>query len=314
MHAITRPSLLITGHLGFVGQVLLRDHAQLIGGDFFQLKTLPADLDILNLVDLKKSLEQIQPQAVLHLAAQSFVPESFNNPARTLSVNLTGTLHLLQALDHINFQGRLLYVSSADVYGFVPEANLPITEEQAPLPRNPYAVSKLAAEYLCQQWNLRANYNIIIARPFNHIGPGQDERFIWSGLARQLAAIELGQRPPVLEVGNLGVSRDFTAVEDVIQAYIDLLRAPKNSLNGSVIYNICSGREVFLDQLLAQLINERGLSVELVIDPNRLRVAEQVRAVGSSEKIQKQVSWLIKKPVIAVLHDMVEDWKRKLLA
>ena len=107
MHAITRPSLLITGHLGFVGQVLLRDHAQLIGGDFFQLKTLPADLDILNLVDLKKSLEQIQPQAVLHLAAQSFVPESFNNPARTLSVNLTGTLHLLQALDHINFQGRL---------------------------------------------------------------------------------------------------------------------------------------------------------------------------------------------------------------
>jgi GDP-4-dehydro-6-deoxy-D-mannose reductase len=161
---------------------------------------------------------------------------------------------------------------------------------------------------------LQAAYDVLIARPFNHIGPGQDERFVWSGLTRQIAAIELGQQPNVIAVGNLLVSRDFSAVEDVLQAYMDLLQVPKTTLSGSAIYNICSGQEIYLNQLLGQLIDERGLVIDIKVDPSRLRAAEQVRAVGSSKKIKEQVSWAIKKPIVTVLHNMVEDWKRKLCA
>jgi len=314
MNASLPPSLLITGHLGFVGQTLLREDLHLQGRNAYQFKTLPEGLDICDQQALQYAVAQIRPDAVLHLAAQSFVPESFRDPSKTLAINLNGTLHLLQALDAINFQGRMLYVSSADVYGFVSENQLPITEDTPPAPRNPYAVSKLAAEHLCQQWSLQAAYDVLIARPFNHIGPGQDERFVWSGLTRQIAAIELGQQPNVIAVGNLLVSRDFSAVEDVLQAYMDLLQVPKTTLSGSAIYNICSGQEIYLNQLLGQLIDERGLVIDIKVDPSRLRAAEQVRAVGSSKKIKEQVSWAIKKPIVTVLHNMVEDWKRKLCA
>jgi GDP-4-dehydro-6-deoxy-D-mannose reductase len=314
MNSVDRPSLLITGHLGFVGQALLRDFPQLVGGDAYDYKTLSADLDILDIDSLQQELAVIQPDAVLHLAAQSFVPESFKNPSKTLAVNLMGTLHLLQALDRVHFKGRLLYVSSADVYGLVPEHCLPIAEDQPAAPRNPYAVSKLAAEYLCQQWAFQAGYSILIARPFNHIGPGQDERFIWADITRQIAAIELGQQSAILTVGNLEVSRDFTAVDDVLQAYIDLLKIPASALSGSLIYNICSGQESYLNDLLDRLINERGIQIDIQVDPNRLRAVEQVRTVGSSKKIKEQVSWMPKKPLMTVLHNMVEDWKRKLQA
>lgn len=312
MNASPPPSLLITGHLGFVGQTLLREYKNLKGGNTYEFKTFSDDLDICDQKALQYAVAQIRPDAVLHLAAQSFVPESFSDPSKTLEINLNGTLHLLQALDDINFQGRMLYVSSADVYGFVSENQLPITENTPPAPRNPYAVSKLAAEYLCQQWSLQAAYEILIARPFNHIGPGQDERFVWSGLTRQIAAIELGQQPNVITVGNLSVSRDFSAVEDILQAYLDLLRAPKAALSGSAIYNICSGQETYLNQLLGQLVNERGLVISVQVNHSRLRLVEQVRAVGSSEKIKQQVSWASKQPIITVLHNMVEDWKKKL--
>lgn len=314
MNASSPLSLLITGHLGFVGQTLLREYSRIQGGNRYEFKTLPDNLDICDLQGLHSALAQIRPDAVLHLAAQSFVPESFKDPSKTLAVNLNGTLNLLQALDEIDFRGRMLYVSSADIYGYIQENRLPITEDTPPAPRNPYAVSKLAAEHLCQQWSLQATYEILIARPFNHIGPGQDERFFWSGITRQIAAIELGQQSNFIKVGNLSVSRDFCAVEDVLQAYINLLQAPITSLSGLPIYNICSGQEIYLDQLLSQFINERGLMVKIQVEHNLLRASEQMRTVGCSKKINEQLSWSAKQPLVAVLHDMVEYWKRELCA
>ena len=312
---ITSPlSLLITGHLGFVGQTLLREYSRIEGGQAFEFKTLPDTLDICDLDSLHFALAKIRPDAVLHLAAQSFVPDSFEDPSKTFAVNLSGTLHLLQALDQIDFRGRLLYVSSADIYGFVQEERLPITEDTPPAPRNPYAVSKLAAEHLCLQWGLQATFEILIARPFNHIGPGQNDRFFWSRVTRQIAAIELGQQSNVIKVGNLSVSRDFCSVEDVLQAYIKLLQAPIISLSGPPIYNICSGQEIYLDKLLSELINERGLVVKIQVEKDLLRASEQMRAVGSSKKINEQISWNAKRPLVAVLHDMVEHWKRELCA
>ena len=150
---MTMPSrrLLVTGRHGFVGGILAQmlDRAPYAG--LWQLIEIPLDLDLRDPAAARALVELSEPDVVIHLAAQSAVPESFRDPEATFQVNLLGTLHLLQALKQQHFSGRVVYVSSGDVYGQVPAAELPASEERAPRPRNPYAVSKLAAEALCAQ-------------------------------------------------------------------------------------------------------------------------------------------------------------------
>src|SRR5690606_19227156 len=162
------------------------------------------------------------PDAVIHLAGQTFVPESFRDPSRTIQVNLLGTLNLLQALKRGGFNGTFLFVSSGDVYGQVAESALPISEELAPKPRNPYAVSKVAAELLCQQWGYAEGWRVLVARPFNHIGPGQAADFVVPSMARQMVGRAAGERRVTLEVGDIDVTRDFLDVRDVVSAYFAL--------------------------------------------------------------------------------------------
>ena len=165
--------LFVTGLSGFVGQHLqsrLKADASV-----WELLTVASRYDL----SQPHSLEGLWPEmpdAVIHLAGQTFVPEAFRDPARTLNINLLGTLNLLQALKARGFTGTFLYVSSGDVYGQVAESELPITERQPPCPRNPYAVSKLSAEFLSLQWGLSEGWPVMVARPFNHIGTGQKDR------------------------------------------------------------------------------------------------------------------------------------------
>lgn len=137
---------------------------------------------------------EIQPASVIHVAAQSFVLQSFENPHEALDINLIGTLNLLEALQAVNFNGRMLYVSSGDIYGKVSEANLHLDERHTLLPRNPYAVSKVAAEALCYQWSQTSDFEILRVRPFNHIGPGQSPRFAISDFARQFIKLNGSKR------------------------------------------------------------------------------------------------------------------------
>ncbi|MGH8354586.1 MAG: NAD-dependent epimerase/dehydratase family protein, partial [Pseudomonas sp.] len=227
--------LLVTGLTGFVGrnlQALLMAGA---AGDWQLYES--ARFDLLDPQAIDRALANGCPDAVIHLAGQTFVPEAFRDPARTLQVNLLGTLNLLQALKRRGFGGTFLYVSSGDVYGQVAEADLPVVETLVPHPRNPYAVSKVSAELLCQQWSYAEPWRIILARPFNHIGLGQSESFVIAGMARQIARIRLGLQAPVLDVGDVDVSRDFLAVQDVIAAYLALLERGRSGQ----VYNVCSG-------------------------------------------------------------------------
>ena len=162
-------TLLVTGLSGFVGGHL--QHAIARSETWQLLAAKPHNL--LDPASLDAWLQAGVPDAVIHLAGQTFVPAAFKDPAHTLQVNLLGTLNLLQALKRAGFNGTFLFVSSGDVYGQVAEAALPIAEALAPKPRNPYAVSKVAAELLCQQWGYVEGWRMLIARPFNHIGPGQ---------------------------------------------------------------------------------------------------------------------------------------------
>lgn len=293
--------LLVTGRHGFVGATLagmLTSEPALAG---WSLAPLDVDFQIEDAEATRRMVREAAPDAVIHLAAQSFVPESFKDPERTLRVNLLGTLHLLRGLQEARFAGPLLFVSTGDVYGVVPESALPISESRLPAPRSPYAVSKLSAEALCAQWAATEDMRVVIARPFNHIGPGQSDRFAIGGFARQLAEVRRGARSPVLEVGDLEVTRDFTDVRDVVGAYFALL---DKGVSGER-YNVCSGAERTIGSLLHRMIELAGVDVDVRVDPARVRVAEQRRAVGDPSKMHRATGWQASTPLDVSLAAML---------
>ncbi|WP_432218141.1 GDP-mannose 4,6-dehydratase [Pseudomonas kribbensis] len=297
-------SLFITGLSGFVGQhiqsrLMLDDSAwELLPA------ALPYDLtDPQSLADLWPQL----PDAVIHLAGQTFVPEAFRDPARTFDINLLGTLNLLQALKARGFKGPFLYVSSGDVYGQVEESALPITEQQPPCPRNPYAVSKLSAEYLSLQWGLSEGWPVLVARPFNHIGIGQKDSFVIASAARQINRIKQGLQAPQLEVGDIDVTRDFLDVDDVVSAYFALL---EKGTPGQV-YNICSGHEQSIRSLIEQMGDLAEVELQLVQDPARMRRADQRRVCGSHQRLARTTGWTPQISIQQSLRAILSDWEKR---
>ena len=278
--------LYVTGAGGFVGHHLAQMAASGAFGEC-EYHSMPNGVDMRDIDSLRASVASIKPDWVIHLAARSFVPDSFANPRETLDVNLLGTLNLLWVLRDTTFTVRLLYVSSGDVYGAVPEESLPVTEMRIPEPRNPYAVSKLSAEHLCRQWYLSEKMDVVIARPFNHIGPAQDSRFVVPGFADQLCRIAAGEQDGRLIVGDLDVSRDFSDVRDVVRAYAALLRDGQSG----VTYNVCSGREVMIRAVLRQLCELVGVDPIIEEDRSRFRPNEQRRMVASCERLQRDTGW-----------------------
>lgn len=301
---MTSKRLLITGSSGFVGRWCLDALS-----DSTRWEALGASdaLDLRAPASIDAELAGRAPDAVLHLAAQSFVPASFDDPRGTLEVNLLGTLNLLQALARTGFSGRFIHVSSADVYGAVAAGQMPITEARLPDPRNPYAVSKLAAEALCRQWHHSQGLDAIMVRPFNHIGPGQDARFAVSGLARQFARISRGLQPARIVAGDLEVSRDFTDVRDVIRAYFALLDAGASG----ELFNVCSGRPTPLREVVARLEEISGVRPEYVVDPTRLRPNEQRIAFGSAQRLRDATGWTPTLDLGQSLADIYHHWERE---
>jgi GDP-4-dehydro-6-deoxy-D-mannose reductase len=300
--------LLVTGRHGFVGTAL----ARLVGSDpdlaGWTVAEVPPDIDLGDAAAARTLVDAAAPDTVIHLAAQSFVPESFRDPAQTLRVNVFGTLHLLQALRLAGFTGRLVFASTGDVYGNVPESELPISEARLPVPRNPYAVSKLAAEALCQQWAITEGMHIVIARPFNHIGAGQSDRFVVSDFARQIAEAKLGRRAAVVEVGDVDVTRDFTDVGDVVRGYFALLRGGRAGER----YNLCSGRETSVRDILARLAELSGVEIAIRQDPSRLRRSEQRRVAGDPAKVRAETGWSATTPIDESLRAMLHYWEDEL--
>lgn len=302
-----RRTLLVTGLTGFVGKQLKEYLGSSEWALEWELLEQLGSYDLCSPEDLSVMLGGRVPDAVIHLAGQTFVPEAFRNPAHTLQVNLLGTLNLLQALKNNGFRGAFLFVSSGDVYGAVAEGSLPIVETLVPRPRNPYAVSKVSAELLCQQWSYLEPWRIMIARPFNHIGPGQREDFVIPSMARQMVRIRKGWQLPRLEVGDIDVTRDFLHVHDVIAAYLHLLQDGRNG----EIYNVCSGTELCIRDAAMQLAQLAGVQVELVQDLARLRPSEQRRVLGCSQKLQNETGW---KPGISItmtLQSVLSDWEQR---
>jgi len=279
--------LLVTGSSGFVGRAVFRATETL--DRKFQIKpvALDAGVDITDQRSLAAALARVKFDAVLHLAAISYVPDAVKNPEKTYLVNFLGTHNLLRCLKALHFKGRLLFVSSADVYGRVSETALPVDEGATPLPNNPYAVSKLAAEFVCRQWFLSESFDIVIARPFNHFGPGQRRDFVLASIAFQLARIRKGEAPPRIQLGDIEATRDFSDVEDIVLGYAALLKHGQ----GGEIYNLCSGTERRIADVVSDMVAASGLNVLVVTEASLYRRAEQRRMRGDASKIFRQTGW-----------------------
>jgi GDP-4-dehydro-6-deoxy-D-mannose reductase len=299
--------LLVTGRHGFVGETVARMVATDAALRDWMLAPLPPDFDILDAAATRRLVDAATPDAVLHLAAQSSVADAWRAPDRTFEINVIGTLRLLEALKATGFRGPVVFVSSGDVYGVVPESALPIDEDRAAAPRNPYAVSKLAAEALCYQWAMTEDLRIVIARPFNHIGPGQTQRFAIPSFAAQLEAIRRGARPATVEVGDIDVTRDFTDVRDIVRAYFALIEHGESGER----YNVCSGREHSVRSLLETLVSLAGVDAEIRQDAQRMRPSEQRRAVGNPAKIRAATGWEATTPLTDSLAAVIEDYRKK---
>jgi GDP-4-dehydro-6-deoxy-D-mannose reductase len=272
-----------------------------------ELATLPESVDLRRLAAVLEAVRRPAPDAVIHLAAVSFVPDSISHPEDTYAVNLHGTINLLSALQAVGFEGAFLYVSSGDVYGAAPEDSLPLDERCLPRPRNPYAASKIAAEAYCYQIGQRSPIRVLIARPFNHIGPGQSERFAVAGFAKQIAEIRQGRRAPLIEVGNVDVTRDFSDVRDVVRAYLRLL---ESGVSGEA-YNVCSGVERNVGEVLRCMLELSGVRAEVKRVSDKLRPNEQTRHYGSNRKLCEDTGWAPEVPFERSLRDLLESWKSR---
>jgi GDP-4-dehydro-6-deoxy-D-mannose reductase len=299
--------LLVTGHTGFVGRTLLQSQNDLALRHGWQMVTLPDGQDIRDPA-LAGSVRALAPGAVIHLAACTNVDESFRDPDACFDVNYRGTLNLLRALREAGFGGRFLYVSSGDCYGALSDAMLPVNESTPLRPRNPYAVSKVAAEALCYQWSQTNDLDAVIARPFNHIGPGQDARFVVPSLCRQIARIRDKLAPPVIHAGNVDVTRDFTGVDDVLRAYFCLL------VDGAAgeAYNVASGRETRVRDLIDQMLSIAGVEASVQVDAGRVRAFEQRRVVADISKIARHTGWQPQASLRDTLKATLEYWYRRM--
>lgn len=294
-------STLLVGGSGFVGKHLQNYLQHTVSIDV-QDKTV----DLRNSEQTQSVIAKIKPDYVIHLAAITSIQESFKDPYETFNINFLGTLNLLKALEAIGFNGRMLYVSSGEVYGPIKQDDLPAREDMLLKPTSPYDVSKIAAEALCYQWSQTNNFDIIIVRPFNHIGPGQSIRFAIPDFAKQVIEIELGLREPILSVGDVNVSRDFTDVRDVVTAYDLLLKHGKNG----AIYNVCSGKEYNISSIIQDMLEIVGIKVEIRQEDTRLRPIEKRRIFGSYNKIFKDTGWQPKISMKHTLTDILEEWRK----
>jgi GDP-4-dehydro-6-deoxy-D-mannose reductase len=251
--------------------------------------------------------------AIVHLAGQAFVPVSLRDPLGTVDVNAAGTARLLEAVRGFRDAGggavRTLIVSSAEVYGIHRPERMPLDESTPLRPANPYAASKAAAEAFALAWGRSYELDILVARPFNHIGPGQDERFAVATFARQLAAIAAGA-PPVMLVGNLTAQRDFLDVRDVCEAYVALLAYGK----GGEVYNICSGQAVRIQEVLRQLITIAHVPVEVREDPERMRPSDLPILVGYASKLRAATGWEPHRSLAETLRDVYADAQARVAA
>ena len=313
---------LVTGITGFVGshmaEYLLARKVEVIGtvrprSRMDHIREIADRLDLVECelrdpYSVEKLIREKQPDLIFHLAAQSHVPTSWNSPIDTIVNNVAGQVNILEAMTRFRPSGKVLISCSSEEYGRVEPGELPV-KETAPLrPLSPYAVSKVTQDLLGYLYYRSRSLHIVRTRTFNHTGPRRGEHFATSNFAKQIAEIEHGHRPPVIEVGNLEARRDFTDVRDVVRAY-DL--ALRHGIPGEV-YNIAAGRCWSIREVLDMLLSMTPCRIQVRQDPSRLRPSDVEVLVGDTDKFRRQTGWQPEIPLEQTLRDLLDYWRKQI--
>lgn len=306
--------ILITGGTGFVGHNLTR-FLRSFDAKLTVISSTPPSIqepgvnyctaDIRYADDVNAVVRAANPDQIYHLAGISSVPAACDNPRLTFDVNVIGTYNVLEAAMRLQSPPRILNVSTAQVYA---HSDTALTENSELSPENPYSATKAMAELLMVQYRNSTSGGIITARAFNHTGPGQAASFVLPSFAKQMAEMEARLRPPVLKVGNINVTRDFTDVRDVVVAYCELLDKGKIG----EIYNVCSGRAVLLADLVKELQAICKVPVKIEVDPTRFRQLEAPQVLGDPGKVHKLTGWTPQTSLAKTLKDLLAYWRTRI--
>lgn len=311
--------ILITGCTGFVGGYLAEachrryPQAELFGlaGDTgHATRSMPGEMhlltgDMTRREEVQQVVAQTQPDLVFHLAAQSSVALSWQRPLETLKVNAEGTVHLLEALRGVRSAPRVVLVGSGEQYGLIRPEDNPISEECPFRPANPYAVSKCTQDLYGYQYFVAYALPVMRARPFNHFGPRQSATFVIAHFAQQIARIEAGKAPPVLRVGNLQAMRDFSPVEDVVEAYLAL--ADRGQPGEA--YNVGSGQPRSIQSILNLLLTFTDIHVQVSQDPALARPVDIPLLAADTSRLHAHTGWEPAVPFEDALRHTLEYWR-----
>jgi GDP-4-dehydro-6-deoxy-D-mannose reductase len=309
--------VLITGATGFVGQHLTNYLASL--NQFEIYGTTQSDqsshkqgnvklekVDLSDFDSVLTMIDRIKPDFIYHLAALTSPAESFNNPTPAVLGNIGMQMNLMNAMRKANLiNSRILIVSSGEVYGLIKTEDLPIDEDTPFKPANPYAVSKVAQDFLGLQYYLSYKMDIVRVRPFNHTGPGQSSGFAIPSFARQIALIEKGEQEPVIKVGNLLSARDFTDVRDIVIGYKLLME--KGQIGD--VYNIGSGKSITIKNMLDMLLSFSEIKVEVVEDSGKVRPLDTPNIYSNYSKLNTLTGWTPEIPIEQTLKDTLDYWR-----
>jgi len=317
---------LITGIAGFTGihlaEYLLSkekdsDNIDLYGIDIVQdvsKDTKPVldkaevlACDILDKEETKKTIQEIKPDRIFHLAGLTFDPDSYQSPEKFYITNVFGTINLLEAVKQLRTNPLIHIACSSAEYGLILEKENPVTETNYFRPISPYGISKLAQDMVGYQYHRNYGLRIIRTRAFNIPGPGEREDFVCSNFARQIALIEKGKQEATIYVGNLDAKRDFVDIRDVVKAY---WLALDKGISGEV-YNLCSGKAYSIGEMLNILLQMAKKDIVVKQDPERMRPSDIPLQVGSFQKFHKQTGWEPIIPLEETLKDLLNYWRQK---
>jgi GDP-4-dehydro-6-deoxy-D-mannose reductase len=263
------------------------------------------ECDLRDATSTRDAIEEIRPEYIFHLAAQSFVPTSWNAPTESLVTNIVGQLNVFEAMRKIKLDCRIQIACSSEEYGMVYPGEVPIKETNPLRPLSPYAVSKVGQDMLAYQYFMSYRTDVVRTRGFNHTGPRRPAIFVCSDFAKQIVDIERGVRKPVIRVGNLDARRDFTDVRDIARGYWLALEMGKSG----EVYNLCSGTSYRIGEILDMLLSLAGVKAEVQQDAARLRPSDVPHLEGANEKFRADTGWKLEIPFERTLRDLIEFWR-----
>lgn len=310
-------TILVTGATGFCGRILckqlIKNKRSKIIGTF--LNPVKAHLSGVRFVrlnieqpkDVFQLIAKVCPDEIYHLAAQSNDRNSWKIPGHTLSANTLAVANLLEAIRMKCPKSKILLVSTAQVHARSFKDGMKMPETSLIWPRSPYGFSKALAELISIQYAQAFNLHVVVARSYNHLGPGQDPMYVFPDWCKQIAEIEAGKKEPTIKVGNLDVRRDFLHAEDVASAYQILMKRGKSG----EVYNVCSSSAIPLKRYAAYLKKKSKIPIDIYSDETKLRPQDVLSARGSSAKL-RSLGWKPKHTVYEALDEILDEWRNRI--